>query len=151
MAVVGNLQTPGLQIDLNVDQLRAVEHQGGPLLVLAGPGTGKTGALVQRISHLVADRDVSSERILALTFSRRAADEMRARVTAGLPEAEKVEVRTFHSFALSIVRRHAGSLGLRSAPEIVPTNEQWALVADILGDEDPGAFDRPATVREVYT
>jgi DNA helicase-2/ATP-dependent DNA helicase PcrA len=142
---------------LNTDQLRAVEHPGGPLLVLAGPGTGKTGVLVQRIAHLVADRGVRPERILALTFSRRAADEMRARVTAGLPEAEKVEVRTFHSFALSIVRRHAGSLGLRSAPEIVPTNEQWALVADILGDEDPGAwglptgaFDRPATVREVY-
>ncbi|CAN5893762.1 hypothetical protein BH18ACT11_BH18ACT11_13940 [soil metagenome] len=143
--------------NLNADQLRAVEHPGGPLLVLAGPGTGKTGVLVQRISHLVADRGVRPERILALTFSRRAADEMRARVTAGLPEAEKVEVRTFHSFALSVVRRHAGSLGLRSAPEIVPTNEQWALVSDILGDEDPvswglpaGAFDRPATVREVY-
>jgi DNA helicase-2/ATP-dependent DNA helicase PcrA len=136
---------------LNADQLRAVDHPGGPLLVLAGPGTGKTGVLVQRISHLVGQGGVSPERILALTFSRRAADEMRARVTAMLPEAEKVEVRTFHSFALSIVRRHAGSLGLRSAPEIVPTNEQWALVADILGDEDPGAFDRPATVREVYT
>ena len=143
--------------NLNADQLKAVEHLGGPLLVLAGPGTGKTGVLVQRISHLVADRGVSPERILALTFSRRAADEMRARVTAGLPEAEKVEVRTFHSFALSIVRRHAASLGLRSAPEIVPTNEQWALVSDVLGDEDPaswglppGAFDRPATVREVY-
>ena len=143
--------------NLNDDQLRAVEHQGGPLLVLAGPGTGKTGVLVERISHLVANQDVSPERILALTFSRRAADEMRARVTALLPEAGKVEVRTFHSFALSIVRRHAGSLGLRSAPEIVPTSEQWALVSDILGDEDPaswglppGAFDRPATVREVY-
>ena len=143
--------------DLNDKQRQAVEHSGGPLLVLAGPGTGKTGVLVERISHLVGERDVSPVRILALTFSRRAADEMRARVTARLPEAEKVEVRTFHSFALSIVRRHAASLGLRSAPEIVPTNEQWALVADILGDEDPaawglppGAFDRPATVREVY-
>jgi len=62
--------------------------------VLAGPGTGKTGVLVERISHLVANKGASPERILALTFSRRAADEMRARVTAGLPEAEKVEVRT---------------------------------------------------------
>jgi superfamily I DNA/RNA helicase len=125
--------------------------------VLAGPGTGKTGVLIERISHLVGERSVRPERVLALTFSRRAADEMRARVTARLPEAEKVEVRTFHSFALSVVRRHAGSLGLRSAPEIVPTNEQWALVSDILGNEDPaswglppGAFERPATVREVY-
>lgn len=143
--------------ELNADQLRAVEHPDGPLLVLAGPGTGKTGVLVARIAHLVGERGVSPERVLALTFSRRTADEMRARVTSRLPEAEKVEVRTFHSFALSVVRRHAGALGLRSAPEIVPTNEQWALVSDILGSEDPaawglppGAFERPATVREVY-
>jgi len=81
---------------LNADQLRAVEHAGGPLPVLAGPGTGKTGVLVERISHLVANRGVSPEHILALTFSRRAADEMRPRVIAVLPEAEKVEVRTRH-------------------------------------------------------
>ncbi|MDP9487097.1 MAG: ATP-dependent helicase, partial [Actinomycetota bacterium] len=125
--------------------------------MLAGPGTGKTGVLVERIAHLVGERGVSPERVLALTFSRRAADQMRARVTARLPEAGGVEVRTFHSFALSVVRRHASALGLRSAPEIVPTNEQWALVSDILAGEDPeawglpaGAFERPATVREVY-
>ena len=141
----------------NDKQREAVEHPAGPLLVLAGPGTGKTGVLIERISHLVGERNVSPERILALTFSRRAADEMRNRITARVPEAEKVEVRTFHSFALSVVRRHAGALGLRSAPEIVPTAEQWALVSDILGAEDPeawglptGAFERPATVREVY-
>ncbi len=147
----------GSQLTLNSDQLRAVEHSAGPLLVLAGPGTGKTGVLIERVSHLVGERNVNPERILALTFSRRAADEMRNRITARVPEAERVEVRTFHSFALSIVRRHTGSLGLPSAPEIVPTAEQWALVSDVLGDEDPeawglppGAFDRPATVREVY-
>ncbi|MDP9486076.1 MAG: ATP-dependent helicase, partial [Actinomycetota bacterium] len=143
--------------DLNQKQRQAVEHAGGPLLVLAGPGTGKTGVLVARIAHLVGERGVSSERVLALTFSRRAADEMRARVTDRLPEAGGVEVRTFHSFALSLVRRHAGALGLPSAPEIVPTNEQWALVSDVLAREDPeawglpaDAFERPATVREVY-
>ena len=147
----------GVSPNLNADQLRAVEHPSGPLLVLAGPGTGKTGVLIERISHLVGQRNVRPERVLALTFSRRAADEMRNRITARLPGAEKVEVRTFHSFSLSVVRRHAGALGLRSAPEIVPTAEQWALVSDILGDEDPeawglppGAFERPATIREVY-
>ena len=142
---------------LNDRQREAVEHPAGPLLVLAGPGTGKTGVLIERISHLVGERSVNPERILALTFSRRAADEMRARVTARVPDAERVEVRTFHSFALSVVRRHAGALDLPSAPEIVPTAEQWALVSDVLGNEDPeawglppGAFERPATVREVY-
>lgn len=142
---------------LNTAQLRAVEHSGGPLLVLAGPGTGKTGVLVERISHLVADRNVSPGRILALTFSRRAAEEMHSRVNERVPEAAFVETRTFHSFALSVVRRHAASLGLSRAPEIIPTSEQWTLVSDLLLDEDPthwglapSAFDRPATVREVY-
>ena len=143
--------------NLNDAQLEAVLHQSGPVLVLAGPGTGKTGVLVERIAHLVGGRGVSPERILALTFSRRAADEMSERVKARVPDAALVEARTFHSFALSLVRRHAASLGLRNAPEIVPTNEQWALVSDVLGAEDPalwglppGAFERPATVREVY-
>ncbi|MDP9440268.1 MAG: UvrD-helicase domain-containing protein, partial [Actinomycetota bacterium] len=77
---------------LNEKQRQAVEHAGGPLLVLAGPGTGKTGVLVERIAHLVGERGVSPERVLALTFSRRAADGMRARVTARLPEAQGVEV-----------------------------------------------------------
>jgi superfamily I DNA/RNA helicase len=80
---------------LNADQLRAVEHPGGPLLVLAGPGTGKTGVLVARIAHLVADRGLRPERILALTFSRRAADEMSERVRSRVPDAALVETRTF--------------------------------------------------------
>jgi superfamily I DNA/RNA helicase len=143
--------------DLNDRQRQAVEHSGGPLLVLAGPGTGKTGVLVARIAHLVADRSVSPGRILALTFSRRAAEEMHSRVKDWVPEAAFIETRTFHSFALSVVRRHAAVLGLRRAQEIIPTGEQWALISDLLLDEDPArwglaqnAFDRPATVREVY-
>jgi superfamily I DNA/RNA helicase len=147
----------GARLTLNADQLRAVEHTVEPLLVLAGPGTGKTGVLVARIAHLVADRGVSPGRILALTFSRRAAEEMHSRVKDRVPEAAFIETRTFHSFALSVVRRHSAALGLSRAPEIIPTGEQWALVSDLLLDEDPadwglapGAFDRPATVREVY-
>ncbi len=142
---------------LNAEQLEAVEHAGGPLLVLAGPGTGKTGVLVARIAHLVADRGVSPERILALTFSRRAAEEMRERVKKHLPQAAFIEARTFHSFSLAVVRRHSSSLGLPSAPEIMPTSEQWGLISELLSGEDPqqwglspGAFERPATIREVY-
>jgi superfamily I DNA/RNA helicase len=144
-------------VNLNADQLRAVEHPGGPLLVLAGPGTGKTGVLVARIAHLVANRGVRPDRILALTFSRRAADEMSERVKSRVPEAAFVETRTFHSFALSIVRRYASALGLRMAPEIMATGEQWALVSELLANESseawglaPGTLARPATVREVY-
>ncbi len=79
------LEDPETPVNLNADQLRAVEHPGGPLLVLAGPGTGKTGVLVARIAHLVANRGVRPDRILALTFSRRAADEMSERVRSSRP------------------------------------------------------------------
>lgn len=137
------LEGPETPVNLNADQLRAVEHPGGPLLVLAGPGTGKTGVLVARIAHLVANRGVRPDRILALTFSRRAADEMSEWVRSRVPEAAFVETRTFHSFALSIVRRYASALGLRMAPEIMATGEQWALVSELLADESsevrPGA------------
>src|SRR5215211_664529 len=144
-------------VNLNADQLRAVEHPGGPLLVLAGPGTGKTGVLVARIAHLVADRGVRPERILALTFSRRAADEMSERVRTRVSDAALVETRTFHSFALSVVRRHPAPLGLSMPPEIMATGEQWALVSELLAQESdeewglsPGALARLTTVREVY-
>lgn len=143
--------------DLNAAQLRAVEHSGGPLLVLAGPGTGKTGVLVSRIAHLVGERGADPKRILALTFSRRAADEMKERVRQRVPETVLIDARTFHSFALYVARRHASALGLARAPEILPTAEQWALVSELLAGEDPhewglsaGAFESPATVREVY-
>lgn len=142
---------------LNREQLKAVEHPDGPLLVLAGPGTGKTKVLVSRIAYLVGERGVSPKRILALTFSRRAADEMRERVKEYLPEAGFADCRTFHSFALALVRKNAAALGLPAPPELISTGEQWTLVAELLAEEDPaewglapGAFDRGSTVREVY-
>ncbi|MGH3086675.1 MAG: UvrD-helicase domain-containing protein, partial [Rubrobacteraceae bacterium] len=144
-------------MNLDPDQRRAVEHLGGPLLVLAGPGTGKTGVLISRVAHLVEERKVEPRRILALTFSRRAAEEMQSRILARSPEAADVEVRTFHSFALRLVRRHHRRLGFERPPDILPTARQWATIKDLLKDEDPiewdlapNAFDRSATVREVY-
>src|SRR3712207_9369470 len=82
---------------------------------------------------------------------------MSERVRKRVPETVFVDTRTFHSFALSVVRRHFGAAGLPAPPEIMATREQWALVSELLTDErpeewglSPGAFDRPATVREVY-
>lgn len=147
----------GGKIELNRDQRRAVEHPGGPLLVLAGPGTGKTGVIVSRIVHLIEERGIEPNRILALTFSRRAADGMQKRLYERSDAAANVEVRTFHSFALRLVRRHHGELGLKLPPGILPTASQWATMHDLLKAEDPAdwnlspeAFGRDATVREVY-
>ncbi len=105
---------------LDEHQQRVVDHEGGPLLVLAGPGTGKTTTLVEAI----VDRAQEGRGVLALTFSRKAAEQMRDRVTARMgATTTAITCSTFHSFAYSLVRRYAPTelyaapLRLLSAPE----------------------------------
>ena len=92
---------------------REAARAPGPLLILAGPGTGKTRTLTRRIAILVAERGVPPEACLALTFTRRAAVEMRERLTALLPaQAGRLMITTFHGLGLAILREHAGLAGL---------------------------------------
>jgi superfamily I DNA/RNA helicase/RecB family exonuclease len=109
---------------LDDDQQRVVDHGGGPLLVLAGPGTGKTTTLVEAIVDRVEQRGARPDQILALTFSRKAAQQLRDRVTARLGVTTATSLgSTFHSFAYGLIRQHApaelyeGPLRLLSAPE----------------------------------
>lgn len=109
---------------LDEHQRRVVDHAGGPLLVLAGPGTGKTTTLVEAIVELVERRGVRPDQVLALTFSRKAAEQLRDRVTARLGRTLATSLSsTFHSFAYGLVRRYsppdlyASPLRLLSAPE----------------------------------
>ena len=96
---------------LNPDQLDAVVHRGGPLLVVAGAGSGKTRVLTHRIAHLVHE-GVHPSRILAITFTNKAADEMRQRVAALIgPVARTMWVSTFHSACVRILRANADQLG----------------------------------------
>ena len=101
---------------LNEQQRRAVTHQGGPLLVLAGAGTGKTRTLVARAAWLRGSQGVPASRILLLTFTRRAASDMLARAAAcfdGSPQgAERICGGTFHAIAHRIIRQHAESFSL---------------------------------------
>ncbi|TIC84185.1 ATP-dependent DNA helicase [Nocardioides sp. GY 10127] len=114
---------PGAPPTLDADQQRVVDHPGGPLLVLAGPGTGKTTTLVEAIARRIED-GARPEQVLALTFSRKAAEQLRDRVTARLGRTMATPLSmTFHSFAYGLIRELSPSdlyeapLRLLSAPE----------------------------------
>src|SRR5262245_55849259 len=97
---------------LNEAQRRAVTEGDGPTLVLAGAGSGKTRVIVERLAYLVGEKGVDPRHLLAVTFTNRAADEMRARVAHRLG-LEKLAswVGTFHSFGLYLLRREIDALG----------------------------------------
>ncbi|WP_437682665.1 UvrD-helicase domain-containing protein [Sorangium sp. So ce131] len=116
---------------LDPEQRAAAEIDEGALLLLAGPGTGKTRTLTHRIAHLVLDLGVPPEQCLAITFTRRAADELRERLGALLGEAGgRVPAMTFHALGLSLLREHAGG---GAPPKIAGEHERIALLAAALG------------------
>lgn len=126
------LTAGGPGTDLNERQRCAVEHDGGHLLVVAGPGTGKTRTLVSRIARLAAGLPPESK-VLAVTFTNKAADEMRDRLAAldaGLLSG--VFAGTFHSFALSLLREHAGRLPFPLDFTIITPDEAEELAAGFL-------------------
>src|SRR5919109_802 len=97
---------------LNPEQRAAVEHFEGPILVLAGAGSGKTRVLTTRIAHLINEYGVDPSGILAVTFTNKAAAEMRARIRQLLGrEPTGMWMGTFHSIGARLLRRHAGHLG----------------------------------------
>jgi DNA helicase-2/ATP-dependent DNA helicase PcrA len=139
---------------LNPEQREAATHTGGPLLILAGAGTGKTTTLCARVAHLVAE-GVPSERILLLTFTRRAAREMLQRSRALVPASSRVLGGTFHSVAHRLVRRHASSLGLPGGFGVLDAGDA-ADVLDLLREEAGHAksrtrFPKKGTLLDVYS
>jgi DNA helicase-2/ATP-dependent DNA helicase PcrA len=131
------------QSDLNPEQLAAVTHGDGPQLVLAGAGSGKTRVITYRIAWLVGERGVDPGAIVAVTFTNKAAEEMRGRVERllGLYPLPTF-VGTFHRFALSLLRRHGERVGLRPGFAIFDAADQITLVKKALAAEglDESAF-----------
>jgi DNA helicase-2/ATP-dependent DNA helicase PcrA len=121
---------------LNPPQREAAEILDGPLLVLAGAGTGKTRVLISRLANLLYQRKAWPREILAVTFTNKAAREMRERV-AGLigPVAEDMWLGTFHSIAARILRRHAELAGLQSNFTIIDTDDQLRLLKQLIQAE----------------
>jgi DNA helicase II / ATP-dependent DNA helicase PcrA len=120
---------------LNPVQTDAVIHAEGPLLVVAGAGSGKTRVLTHRIAHLIRDQGVSPFEILAITFTNKAADEMKGRVAALVgPVAEKMWVSTFHSACVRILRRDADKLGYPRQFTIYDQSDAVRLTGYVIRD-----------------
>jgi DNA helicase-2/ATP-dependent DNA helicase PcrA len=129
----------GLLDRLDTMQRVAASAPGGPLLIVAGPGTGKTRTLTHRIAYLCAELGVPPQGCLAITFTRRAAEEMQARLEGLLgPVADDVTVATFHALGLSILRENAAAAGLPEGFRIAEEAERSAARAE--AGEDDAAY-----------
>lgn len=118
---------------LNPEQEKAVLHVEGPLLVLAGAGSGKTRVLTRRIVHLIKGHGVHPSAILAVTFTNKATDEMRHRMEQMLgSQAHDVWIATFHSAALRILRRHAPALGFSHDFVVYDDNDSLTCIKQVL-------------------
>jgi superfamily I DNA/RNA helicase/RecB family exonuclease len=138
---------------LDAAQRRVVDHRGGPLLVLAGPGTGKTTTVVESVVDRVERDGIDPEQILVLTFSRRAAAELRERIAARLNSTVREPLaRTFHSYAYGLLRREAVVRG-EPAPRLLTGAEQDVLIRELLrGDVDEFAAQSwPQSLRPALT
>ena len=133
---------------LDETQQQVVDHKGGPLLVLAGPGTGKTTTIVAAVADRIERRGVDPGRILVLTFSRKAAGELRDRITARLGRTTSAPLAlTFHSYAYALVRREFVLAG-DQPPRLLSAPEQLLEIRRLLrGEIADGARDWPERLR----
>src|SRR6478752_8348369 len=118
---------------LNPEQREAVLHTSGPLLILAGAGSGKTRVITSRIAYLVGDGHAEADEVLAVTFTNKAAEEMRARVESLLgADCSRMWVSTFHSLCARLLRREAPAIGLSRDFVIYDSSDQLTVVKQAL-------------------
>ena len=139
---------------LDPHQRTAAEALSGPLLVEAGPGTGKTRTLIGRILHLLRTGKTTPNSILVLTFSNKAAEEMRERIAAVLPDqADYLQMQTFHAFGLELLRKYGYRLGLPSMPEVLDPVSGLFLLERLLPSLDlqyyQNLFDPALPLRDI--
>ena len=119
---------------LNPQQKIAVEHVGGPILIFAGAGSGKTRVLTHKIAYLIKEKGLPPEHILAVTFTNKAAKEMRGRIYSLLPHIpnEKIKMGTFHSICASILRKEIYNLGYTAGFTIYDQQDVRTLIKKII-------------------
>ena len=114
---------------LNKAQTEAVEYTAGPLLIVAGAGTGKTTVITRKIAHLIEQKLARPEEILALTFTDKSAEEVRERVEQLLTLSySDMQISTFHSFCQKIIENHGLDIGLSTQPKILKETDVWILI-----------------------
>ena len=121
-------------LGLTNDQQRAVEYDDGPVIVLAGPGTGKTRVITARVGHMIQNRGVAPEQIVAVTFTNKAAGELSERLgeLVGSSIAARVVSSTFHSLGLGIVRRFGDVIGVASEPTLIDSSQRRQLIRELI-------------------
>ena len=113
---------------LNKEQREAVEHEGSPLLILAGAGSGKTRVITTKIAYLISCKDVNPYSILSVTFTKKAANEMRERAINMEALAEKSQIRTFHSFGSWFLRKYSKEAGISSSFTVYDENDMAVIL-----------------------
>ena len=130
---------------LNEKQTEAVKHNTGPILVIAGPGTGKTKVITHRIAYLIRHHGIKPDKILAITFTNKAAQEMRDRVNneIGEPHGSNINVATFHAFCVKVLRNHAHHIGLSENFAIFDQEIQDEILAEVIKELNLHPIDYP--------
>src|SRR6185295_11266486 len=128
---------------LNKAQLEAVESLDGPVMVVAGPGTGKTQVLAIRIANILKKTDIKPDGILCLTFTNSAVEEMKRRLVRYIGEdGEKVNVFTFHSFGMKVIEEFYKTIGFKDKPKLLEDTDR-ALFFDKILKENEWQYLRP--------
>ncbi len=137
--------TKNLLQGMNPEQEKAIKTTDGPLLIMAGAGSGKTRVLTHRIAYLLVEKEVYPSKILAITFTNKAAREMRERIDKilGPGTGESMWVSTFHSMCVRILRRDIDRLGFSRSFSILDTSDQLTVIKNILKEQniDPKRYD----------
>ena len=122
---------------LNKEQLQAVEKVDGPVMVFAGAGTGKTKTLTARIAYMVSECNIKPYNILAITFTKKATNEMKERLSSILDEEAKyLNISTIHSLCVKILRRFIDNIGYESNFEIIDDEDVQKILGDIFKNQD---------------